>query len=192
MKNNRKNNRKIKDIIHEQIQQIVREFLCLKNNFDSNGDDYLLYLDRVELKIDSNIKWVFYKLNNEWVQLNGTTKEDEGNWSCDGPSNFFIITGNRRYSSKTDDWETINPVFNCVLNDLLDRNMEHSFSDNEFKVPFKRGDQWIFYKDYKWSNILTQTGAVLNSGTWKCAGDDEFEIDSPKATFSSKMGWKKK
>jgi hypothetical protein len=191
MKVNRENEQKIKNIIHEQLQQIVGEFLCLTKNFDTNGDDYILRVDRVELKIDSNIKWVFYKLNNQWVQLNGTTKEREGKWSCDGSDNFFIIAGNKRYSSKSD-WETINPVFNCLLFGHSDRNMEHSFSENEFKVPYKsRGAHYVFYKDYKWSNIQTQTGTVLNSGTWKCDGDDEFEIISPKATFSSKKGWTK-
>jgi hypothetical protein len=190
MKVNRENEQKIKNIIHEQLQQIVGEFLCLTKNFDTNGDDYILRVDRVELKIDSNIKWVFYKLNNQWVQLNGTTKEREGKWSCDGSDNFFIIAGNKRYSSKSD-WETINPVFNCLLNDIVDRHMDYSVDDNGFTVPFKNGAHYVFHKDYKWSNILTQTGAVLNSGTWKCDGDDEFEIISPKATFSSKRGWTK-
>jgi hypothetical protein len=191
MKVNRENEQKIKNIIHEQLQQIVGEFLCLTKNFDTNGDDYILRVDRVELKIDSNIKWVFYKLNNQWVQLNGTTKEREGKWSCDGSDNFFIIAGNKRYSSKSD-WETINPVFNCILNDAVNRHAEHSFSENEFKVPLKRGDEWVFHKDYKWSNILTKTGELLDSGTWKCDGENEFEIDLPTHTYSSKMGWKKK
>jgi hypothetical protein len=193
MKVNRENKQKIKKIIHEQLQQVVGEFLCLTKNFDSNGDDYILRLDRVELKIDSNIKWVFYKLNNQFVQLNGTTKEREGYWSCDGSDNFFIISRNKRYSSKTPDrWDTINPIFNCILNDALNRHAEHSFSENEFKVPLKRGDEWVFHKDYKWSNILTKTGELLDSGTWKCDGENEFEIDLPTHTYSSKMGWKKK
>jgi hypothetical protein len=195
MKVNRDNKQKIKNIIHEQLQAIVEPFLCLTKNFESNSERHTIYGDRVELWLDgssSGPKWVFYILNNKWVELNGTTKLNEGNWSCDGSDNFFITAGNKRYSSKTLLWATINPVFNCILNDAVDRHAEHSFSENEFKVPLKRGDEWVFHKDYKWSNILTKTGELLDSGTWKCDGENEFEIDLPTHTFSSKRGWIKK
>jgi hypothetical protein len=88
--------------------------------------------------------------------------------------------------------------FSCLIKSseskryAVNRHAEHSFSENEFKVPLKRGDEWVFHKDYKWSNILTKTGELLDSGTWKCDGENEFEIDLPTHTYSSKMGWKKK
>lgn len=193
MKSNRKNEQKIKNIIREQLQEYFVGFLCLTKYFESKGWNFIQYALRVELKLSSSKKWVFYKLDNQWVELEGTTKQDEGKWYCDGSDNFIILAGDQRYSSKTPGrWDTINPIFNCILNDALNRHAEHSFSENEFKVPLKRGDEWVFHKDYKWSNILTKTGELLDSGTWKCEGENEFEIDLPTHTYSSKMGWKKK
>ena len=193
MKSNRKNEQKIRNIIREQLQEYFVGFSCLIKYFESKQWRFIQYGLRVELILSSSKKWVFYKLDNQWVELEGTTKKDEGNWYCDGSDNFIIIAGDQRYSSKTPErWDTINPIFNCILNDALNRHAEHSFSENEFKVPLKRGDEWVFHKDYKWSNILTKTGELLDSGTWKCDGENEFEIDLPTHTYSSKMGWKKK
>jgi hypothetical protein len=193
MKSNRKNEQKIRNIIREQLQEYFVGFSCLIKYFESKQWRFIQYGLRVELILSSSKKWVFYKLDNQWVELEGTTKKDEGNWYCDGSDNFIIVAGGKRYSSKTPNrWDTINPIFNCILNDALNRHAEHSFSENEFKVPLKRGDEWVFHKDYKWSNILTKTGELLDSGTWKCDGENEFEIDLPTHTYSSKMGWKKK
>ena len=193
MKSNRKNEQKIRNIIREQLQEYFVGFSCLIKYFESKQWRFIQYGLRVELILSSSKKWVFYKLDNQWVELEGTTKKDEGNWYCDGSDNFIIIAGDQRYSSKTPErWDTINPIFNCILNDALNRHAEHSFSENEFKVPLKRGAEWVFHKDYKWSNILTKTGELLDSGTWKCDGENEFEIDLPTHTYSSKMGWKKK
>lgn len=193
MKSNRKNEQKIRNIIREQLQEYFVGFSCLIKYFESKQWRFIQYGLRVELILSSSKKWVFYKLDNQWVELEGTTKKDEGNWYCDGSDNFIIVAGGKRYSSKTPNrWDTINPIFNCILNDAINRHAEHSFSENEFKVPLKRGDEWVFHKDYKWSNILTKTGELLDSGTWKCDGENEFEIDLPTHTYSSKMGWKKK
>jgi hypothetical protein len=191
MKNSQIYKEKRKNNIYEQV---LVTFTCLKKNIAINDYSHQEFADRIEIYMEnttSGLRWVFYRLNNKWKKITGTTTQKEGKWFCDGSDHFVIVAGNERYSSKKDGWDIIDPVFNCLLNDIVDRHMDYSVDDNGFIVPFKNGAHYVFHKDYKWSNILTQTGAVLNSGTWKCDGDDEFEIISPKATFSSKRGWTK-
>ena len=192
MKNNQIYKEKRKNNIYEQA---LVSFTCLKKNIETTDDVYEEFADRIEIYMEnttSGLRWVFYRLNNKWKKITGTTTQKEGKWFCDGYDNFVIIAGNQRYSSKKDGWDTIDPVFKCILNDVVDRHMDYSVDDRGFILPFKNGAHYVFHKDYKWSNILTQTGAVLESGTWKCDGDNEFKIDSPTHIYSSKTGWKKK
>jgi len=192
MKNSQIFKEKGRNIIYEQV---LGSFTCLRNYIEKNKLQHSEFADRIEIFLEdgnpSGLRFVFYKLNSVWNRVSGTTKQKEGKWSCDGSDNYFVLAGMERYSSKKNGWDIIDPVFKCVLNDVIDRHMEYAVDVKGFKLPFKNGAHYIFHKDYKWSNILTQTGAVLNSGTWKCDGDDEFEIISPKATFSSKRGWTK-
>lgn len=194
MKNTRTLRQKIRKIIHEQL---LVSSSCLTKRIKTDGQSFIELADRIEVFLDpantrSGKKWVFFKLDKQWIEYEGTSKKDEGKWECDGSDNFFIYAENSRWSSQKQDWEIINPIFNCILNNAVNRHAEYSFSENEFKAPLKRGDEWVFHKDYKWSNILTKTGELLDSGTWKCDGENEFEIDLPTHTYSSKMGWKKK
>lgn len=190
MKNSQIFKEKGSNIIYEQV---LNSFTCLRNYIEKNELQYAEFVDRIEIYLEpgntSGLRFVFYKLNSVWKRMSGTTTQKEGKWSCDGSDNYSILAGNERYSSKINDWVTIDPVFTCVLNDMVDRHMDYSVKDGQFIVPFKNGAHYVFEKDYKWSNVLTSTGRVLYSGTWKCDGDDEYEISSEGSTYSSKRGW---
>lgn len=190
MKNSQIFKEKGSNIIYEQV---LNSFTCLRNYIEKNELQNAEFVDRIEIYLEpgntSGLRFVFYKLNSVWKRMSGTTTQKEGKWSCDGSDNYSILAGNERYSSKINDWVTIDPVFTCVLNDMVDRHMDYSVKDGQFIVPFKNGAHYVFEKDYKWSNVLTNTGRVLYSGTWKCDGDDEYEISSEGSTYSSKRGW---
>lgn len=191
MKNTRTLRQKIRKIIHEQI---LVSSSCLTKRIKTDGQSFIELADRIEVFLDpanttSGKKWVFFKLDKRWIEYEGTSKKDEGKWECDGSDNFFIYAENSRWSSQKQDWEIIDPVFTCILNDMVDRHMDYSVKDGQFIIPFKNGAHYVFEKDYKWSNVLTNTGRVLYSGTWKCDGDDEYEISSEGSTYSSKRGW---
>lgn len=190
MKNSQIFKEKGSNIIYEQV---LNSFTCLRNYIEKNELQNSEFVDRIEIYLEpgntSGLRFVFYKLNSVWKRMSGTTTQKEGKWSCDGSDNYSILAGNERYSSKINDWVIIDPVFTCILNDMVDRHMDYSVKDGQFIVPFKNGAHYVFEKDYKWSNVLTSTGRVLYSGTWKCDGDDEYEISSEGSTYSSKRGW---
>lgn len=163
-----------------------RNRVCVKKAATAKGYTVFTGETFVSHTTGTDKKWFFYD-SGEWKELkNGSTRVEKlGEWTCDGPDNYFVWWEGQRYSSSSNNWIRMNTIFNCVKEGLESRGMTFEFESDKIKVLYKNGNYFIFYEDGKWEAFEKTQNKVL-PGTWECDGDDQFKIFTEWQNYSSR------
>jgi len=85
-------------------------FACILKNKNVRGPVATVSSDgnSVSFFVDepNKVSHIFYK-DKKWVQSKDGVNEFTGKWNCDGDHHFFIFTDDESYSSRSDNWATI-------------------------------------------------------------------------------------
>jgi hypothetical protein len=86
------------------------DFDCILKNKNVRGPVATVSSDGnyVSFLVDETDKiyHIFYK-DKKWTQSKDGVNQFTGKWNCDGDHHFFIFTGDESYSSRSDNWGTI-------------------------------------------------------------------------------------
>lgn len=168
-----------------------RNRVCVKKAATAKGYTVFSGETFISHTTGTDKKWFFYD-SGEWKELkNGSTRAEKlGEWTCDGPDNYFVWWEGQRYSSSSNNWSRMNTIFNCIKEDLESRGMKFEFTSNQLKLPFRTENYFIFYEDGKWESFEKATNKIY-PGTWECDGEDAYKIFTEWQNYSSKTNeWK--
>ncbi len=169
----------------------MRNRQCIKKYAESKGLTFMTGDTFVQHYVSTNRSYFFYD-SGKWEDRTGTGVTREGEWQCDGVDNYFIWLGNKKYSSRLNDWFTLNTVFSCIKEDLESRGMDFDFGTDQMKVTFKSENYYLFFADGKFEAFHKVRNQVY-PGTWQCDGEENYEIFTEHDRFSSKTNmWEKR
>jgi hypothetical protein len=177
-----------------------------KDNY--NEENYDIGKRSIRLTFDDNKTWDFFE-NGTWIQKGDIeSNTNQGKWVCDGLQNYKITnTLGEVFSSKTKKWSATSktdPNFYCVANSDRKLNSPEKIirGANSYTRIFKAEDHgadhtWIFNKDKSWIGRFeedTPSETYTLKGTWKCNGNDSYEILTnskffPKKWHPEKNAW---
>jgi hypothetical protein len=86
------------------------QFSCIQKNkgnaakIDSNGDYVWFWVDEPD-----KVAHIFFK-DGKWSQTKNNINQFTGRWNCDEGDHFLIVTDDKSYSSRNDNWEKITKV----------------------------------------------------------------------------------
>jgi hypothetical protein len=171
----------------------MRNRICIKKYAESKGLTFVTGATFVQHYVSSDRSYFFYD-SGKWEDRTSSGINKEGKWQCDGSDNYFIWHGNKKYSSSSNSWVTLNTIFNCVKEELESRNMKYEFTSNELKLLFPRDKQhWSFYEDGKWGKFNTEDNSPVmidgkpTVGTWECDGEEEYKVLTEWGIYNSKL-----
>jgi hypothetical protein len=86
------------------------DFACILKNKNVRGPVATVSSDgnSVSFFVDepNKVSHIFYK-DKKWTQSKDGVNQFTGKWNCDGDHHFFIFTDDESYSSRSDNWGTI-------------------------------------------------------------------------------------
>jgi hypothetical protein len=86
------------------------DFACILKNKNVRGPVATVSSDGnyVSFFVDepNKVSHIFYK-DKKWTQSKDGVNQFTGKWNCDGDHHFFIFTDDESYSSRSDNWGTI-------------------------------------------------------------------------------------
>jgi hypothetical protein len=86
------------------------DFSCILKNKNVRGPVATVSSDgnSVSFFVDepNKVSHIFYK-DKKWTQSKDGVNQFTGKWNCDGDHHFFIFTDDESYSSRSDNWGTI-------------------------------------------------------------------------------------
>jgi hypothetical protein len=172
---------------------------CVINHTKDNYNEeiYEIGSRSIRLTFDDNKTWDFSE-NGNWAQRGNVRAQ--GKWVCDGLQNYKITnTLGEVFSSKTKKWNSTpqtDPNFYCVANSDRKLNSPEKIiiGANSYTRIFKAEDHgadhtWIFNKDKSWIGRFeedTPSKTYTLEGTWKCNGNDSYEILTNSKFFPQK------
>lgn len=174
---------------------------CVINHTTSNygEENYEIGRRSIRLTFEDNKTWDFFE-NGDWIQKGSIA--GRGKWVCDGLQNYKITnTLGEVFSSKIGVWLSSpksDPKFYCVANALYhaERFKRHKKLRGKNSISIIGPNYtWIFNEDK--SFIGSQNDGKDDEykyvGTWKCLGNNTFEItvNTYGVKWTDGTGWVK-
>lgn len=170
----------------------------IKNNYYEEDYEIERFNRWIQLKKDENSVWNFYR-DGKWEQGTNGNISLQGKWVCDELQNYKITnTLGEVFSTKTNRWNSTpqtDPNFYCVANgDRINQNKGKILRGANSYSRIADNATYIFNKDKSWIGRFkenTPSETWTESGTWKCVGDNSYEIleDNYREKYTPESGW---
>jgi hypothetical protein len=162
---------------------------CVINNVTNYGEEnYEIGRNSVRLKNiipigGEGVEWDFFE-DGLWVMMKDGGIFAQGSWVCDGARDYKITNKlGEVYSSKIEVWLSTpksDPKFYCVANAAyhakIFKNVKKLRGQNSLTI-MRQNATWVFNADKTFLGKADENDGGHNyGGTWKCLGNNTFEI----------------